>query len=160
MRAQPAQLWSELKRVAALGDAEDFAHIVLKSRGDVTADIEINGGHLAACEPSFTVRGSRGTFTVAPGATDGVLHVIDPAFKFPRRRSSVRTPPLDDMHENLPIEEIPLRLPDNSVAGPTAFWRAVYATIRTAAPFPVSIDEAVEVIRYLQLAKQASPFAK
>ena len=67
MRAQPTQLWSELKRVAALGDAEDFAHIVLKSRGEVTADIEINGGHLAACEPSFTVRGSRGTFTVAPG---------------------------------------------------------------------------------------------
>jgi hypothetical protein len=72
----------------------------------------------------------------------------------------VRTPPLDDMHEDLPVEDVVLRLPEHSVAGPTAYWRAVYATIRTAAPFPVSLDEAVEVIRYLQLAKQASPFAK
>ena len=64
------------------------------------------------------------------------------------------------MHENLPVEDVVLRLPENAVAGPTAYWRAVYATIRTAAPFPVSLDEAVEVIRYLQLAKKASPFAK
>ena len=161
MRAQPTQLWSELKRVAALGDAEDFAHIVLKSRGEVTADIEINGGHLAACEPSFTVRGSRGTFTVAPGATEGVLHVIDPAFKFPRRRSSVRTPPLDDMHEKLPIVDIPTALPPTAEkSGTVAFWRAMYATIRTAEPFPVALDDVVEAIRYLQLVKKASPFAK
>ena len=160
MRTLPAQLWSELKRVVSLGDAEDFLHIVLKSRGEITADVELCGAHLAPAEPSFTLRGSLGSFYVNPGAAEGTLRVISPRFKFPRRRSSVRTPSLDDMHENLPIENIPLRLPDNSVAGPTAFWRAVYATIRTAAPFPVSLDEAVEVIRYLQLAKQASPFAK
>ena len=160
MRTLPTQLWSELKRVVSLGDAEDFLHIVLKSRGEITADVEVCGAHLAPLEPSFLPRGSLGSFYVTPGASEGTLHVVSPHFKFPRRRSSVRTPPLDDMHENLPIEDIPLRLPENSVAGPTAFWRAVYATIRTAAPFPVSIDEMVEVIRYLQLAKQASPFAK
>ena len=160
MRTLPTQLWSELKRVVSLGDAEDFLHIVLKSRGEITADVEVCGAHLAPLEPSFLLRGSLGSFYVTPGASEGTLHVVSPHFKFPRRRSSVRTPPLDDMHENLPIEDIPLRLPENSVAGPTAFWRAVYATIRTAAPFPVSIDEMVEVIRYLQLAKQASPFAK
>ena len=160
MRTQPAQLWSELKRIASLGDAEDVLHIILKSRIEVTADVEICGAHLAPTEPSFMLRGSLGSFTVNPGATEGTLRVISPKFKFPRRRSSVRTPSLDDMHEDLPIEEITLRLPEGSVAGPTAYWRAVYATIRTAAPFPVSVDEAVEVIRYLQLAKQASPFTK
>ena len=160
MRTQPAQLWSELKRIASLGDAEDCLHIVLKSRIEVTADVEICGAHLAPHEPSFMLRGSLGSFTVNPGASEGTLRVISPSFKFPRRRSSVRTPSLDDMHENLPVEEITLRLPEGSVAGPTAYWRAVYATIRTAAPFPVSVDDAVEVIRYLQLAKQASPFTK
>lgn len=161
MRAQPTQLWSELKRVAALGDAEDFAHIVLKSRGTVTADIEINGGHLAHLDPSFTVRGSRGTFTVAPNADEGVYHVIDPNFRFPRRRSSVRTPPLDDMHENLKVVDIPATLPATAEkSGPVALWRALYATIRTAEPFPISLDDVVEAIRYLQLVKQASPFAK
>lgn len=161
MRAQPAQLWSELKRIAALGDAEDFAHIVLKSRGAVTADIEINGGHLAPIEPSFTVRGSRGTFSVAPGATEGTYHVVDPNFHFPRRRSSVRTPPLDDMHEDFKTIDIPATLPPTAeVSGPIAFWRTLYSTIRTAEPFPVALDDVVEAIRYLQLVKNASPFAK
>ena len=161
MRAQPTQLWSELKRIAALGDAEDFAHIVLKSRSSVTADIEINGGHLAHLDPSFAVRGSRGTFTVAPNAEEGVYHVIDPNFRFPRRRSSVRTPPLDDMHEDLKIVDMPATLPATAEkSGPVAFWRALYATIRTAEPFPISLDDVVEAIRYLQLVKQASPFAK
>ena len=160
MRTLPAQLWSELKRVVSLGDAEDFLHIVLKSRAEVTADVEVCGAHLAPIEPSFMLRGSLGSFSVLPGATEGKLRVISPRFKFPRRRSSVRTPPLTDMHEDLPVEDITLRLPENAVSGPTAYWHAVYATIRTAAPFPVSLDEAVEVIRYLQLAKQTSPFAK
>jgi len=160
LRAQPAQLWSELKRVAALGDAEDFAHIVLKGRGDVTVDIEINGGHLARPEPSFTVRGSRGTFTVEPGARAGVLHAIDPACTLPRRRSSVRTPDLGDPHEKLPLVDIPVTLPPDAEKGPAAFWRALYATIRTAAPFPVEADAWVDMTRYLQIVKQSSPFAK
>jgi len=161
MRAQPAQLWSELKRIAALGDAEDFAHIVLKSRGDVTADIEINGGHLGPTEPSFSVRGSRGSFSVTAGAHEGLYRIVDPSYKFPRRRSSVRTPPLDDMHENLKILDMPATLPPQSEkSASVAFWRALYATIRTAEPFPIALDDVVEAIRYLQLVKQASPFAQ
>ena len=134
---------------------------MLKSRGEVTADIEINGGHLAPCDPSFAVRGSRGIFTVAPNADEGVFHVVEPAFHFPRRRSSVRTPPLDDMHEDLKVVDIPATLPPAAEkSGAVAFWRALYATIRTAEPFPVSIDDVVEATRYLQLVKKASPFSK
>ncbi len=160
MRAQPTQLWSELKRVAALGDAEDFAHIVLKSRGEVTADIEINGGNVMPLEPALTIRGSRGAFFVAPGAKEGVYRVIDPGFRFPRRRSSVRTPPLDDMHENFEIKETAVSLPPDADSSHVALWKALYATIRTAEPFPVALDDVVEAIRYLQLVKRASPFAK
>jgi len=160
LRTQPSQLWSELKRVTSLGDAEDFAHIVLKTRGETTADIEINGGVLPPFEPAITLRGSRGTFSVAAGATEGVFHVVDPAFQFPRRRSSVRTPALNDLHEQFQVVDIPLSLPADAVAGDTAFWRTLYSTIRVAAPFPVVLDDVVEAIRYLHLVKQASPFAK
>jgi len=162
MRSQPAQLWSELKRIASLGDAEDFAHVILKSRTEVTADVEICGGQLPPFAPSFTVRASRGSFSVAPGATEGTLRVVDPKFKFPRRRSSVRTPPLADMHEELPIVDIPFSLPAEACTddGPLAYWRALYLTVRTAAPFPVSLDDVVETVRYLQLVKRASSFAK
>ncbi len=160
LRSPPAQLWSELKRIASLGDAEDFAHIVLKTRGELTADIEINGGMLPPFEPSFTIRGSRGTFSVAAGASEGVFHVIDPSFQFPRRRSSVRTPSLNDLHEQFQIQDIPFALPKDADIGDAAYWRSVYGTIRVAAPFPISLDDAVEAIRYLHLVKRSSPFAK
>lgn len=160
LRNRPSQLWSELKRIASLGDAEDFAHIILKTRAEITADVEICGGQLSPFAPSFVVRGTRGAFTAAAGATTGNLHVIDPAFRFPRRRSSVRTPPLADLHENLPVVDIPCALPADAEYGPTAFWKALYASIRTAAPFPVALDDLVDIVRYLQLIKKASPFAK
>ena len=160
LRTRPRQLWSELKRVASLGDAEDFAHIVLKTNTEMTADIEICGGQLPPFNPSFVLRGSRGLFSVAPGASTGTLHIIDPGFRFPRRRSSVRTPPLVDMHENIPGVDLATELPAGTDCGPAAFWRTLYNTIRTAAPFPVALDDVIEVVRYLQLIKKSSPFAK
>lgn len=160
LRARPSQLWSELKRIASLGDAEDHAHIILKSRTEVTADVEICGGQLAPFAPAFVLRGSRGTFTVDAGAATGTLHAIDPGFKFARRRSSVRTPALEDMHEEIPVCDFACTLPPDATFGPVAFWQALSATIRTATPFPVSLDDVVEAIRYLQIVKKTSPFAK
>ena len=71
----------------------------------------------------------------------------------------MRTPPLCDMHESFPIVDIPCALPPGTDTGPTAFWRALYATIRTAAPFPVALDDVLETVRYLQIVKKASPFS-
>ena len=39
-----------------------------------------------------------------------------------------------------------------------SFCGIMHSTIRTAAPFPVPLDDVVETIRYLQLIKRASPF--
>ena len=65
------------------------------------------------------------------------------------------------MHENLKVVDIPATLPPSAEkSGPVAFWRTLYATIRTAEPFPVSLDDIVEATRYLQLVKKASSFAK
>lgn len=158
LRSQPSQLWSELRRIAALGDAEDFAHIILKTRGAATADIEINGGALPPFEPAFTLRGLRGSFSVAADASCGTFHTIDPAFKFPRRRPGVGTPPLDGLHEQPPLQDAPLSLPAGCETGCAAFWRAAHAAMRTAAPPPVSIDDAVEAIRFMHLVKRSSPF--
>lgn len=156
----PIQMWSELKRIASLGDAEDYAHINLKTRGPVSADIEFSGGVLAPNRaPAFVIRAERGVFTVPDSkSTSGTLTVIDPDFKFPRRRSSVRTPPLGDLHEDIPIVEIPVELPKGTMHGPSAFWRHVYATVRTAAPFPLQIEDSIEAVKFAHLMKKTSPF--
>ena len=157
----PIQMWSELRRVASLGDAEDCAHVNLKTRGLVSADIEFNGGVLPEDRgPSFVIRGSRGTFKVQPGASEGTLTVIDPDFSFPRRRSSVRTPELVDMHENVPVKTFKVELEKGTLHGPSAFWKHLYDTVRIAAPFPLALEDSLEAVKFAHLMKKTSPFGK
>lgn len=157
----PVQMWSDLKRVASLGDAEDFARVMLKTRGLLTADVEFNGGCLPGLRsPSFEIRGERGTFRVEPGASEGVLTVIDPSFSFPRRRSSVRTPPMEDLHEDFPVVNITVSLPADTERGQDVFWKRLYETVSTAAPFPFPLDDSMEVVKLAQLMKKTSPFGK
>ena len=110
--------------------------------------------------PSFVIRGERGTFKVMPGASEGTLTVIDPDFKFPRRRSSVRTPELGDMHEEFPVKTFTVSLPRETLSGPSAFWRHVYDTVRTAAPFPLALEDSMEAVKFAHLMKKTSPFGK
>ncbi|MBQ0032931.1 MAG: Gfo/Idh/MocA family oxidoreductase [bacterium] len=157
----PIQMWSELKRLASLGDAEDYAHVNLKTRDLMSAEIEFNGGCLPSERgPSFEIRGERGVFKVLPGATSGTMAVIDPKFSFPRRRSSVRTPAIKDMHEEFPVQTIDVRLPKGTLYGPSAFWKHVYDTVRTAAPFPLQLEDSIEAIKLAHLMKKTSPFGK
>ncbi len=157
----PIQMWSELKRIASVGDAEDYAHVNLKTRMRLSADVEFNGGSLPGeRSPSFVIRAERGVFKVNDGATQGVLRVVDPAYRFPRRRSSVRTPDIKDLHEQFPIAEIPVTLPKGSMYGISAFWKHVYDTVRTAAPFPLALEDAIEAVKFAHLMKKTSPFGK
>jgi len=157
----PIQMWSELKRIASLGDAEDYAHVNLKTRELASADVEFNGGVLPQDRDySFVIRGERGCFKVMPGAATGKLIVIDPNFDFPRRRSSVRTPELTDMHEDLPVQEIEVSLPKGTLNGPSAFWKHVYDTVRVAAPFPHRLEDSIEAVKFSHLMKKTSPFGK
>ena len=155
----PIQMWSELKRIASLGDAEDYAHVNLKTRTQISADIEFNGGVLAPCRaPSFVIRGERGVFSVNPNSPTGTLTTVDPGYKFSRRRSSVRTPPLVDMHESIPVVTTEVSLPKGALHGPSAFWKCVYDTVRTAAPFPLQLEDSIEAVKFAHLMKKTSPF--
>ena len=156
---QPIQMWSELKRIASLGDAEDYAHVNLKTRTQISADVEFNGGVLPSeRSPSFVIRAERGTFSVAQGSSVGRLTVIDPDFKFPRRRSSVRTPEIVDMHEEFPVKTFEVALPKGTLHGPSAFWKRVYDTVRVAAPFPLQLEDSIEAVKFAHLMKKTSPF--
>ena len=157
----PIQMWGELKRLASLGDAEDFAHMNLKTRDLVSADVEFNGGCLLPeRSPSFELRAERGVFKVEQGSSSGKLTVIDPNFSFPRRRSSVRTPPIKDMHEEVPVQTFEVSLPKGTPYGPSAFWKCVYDTVRTAAPFPLQLEDSIEAVKFSHLLKKTSPFGK
>lgn len=155
----PAQMFSELKRIVSLGDAEDYARVNLKTRDLVSADIEYNGGLVGGPRsPSLVVRGDMGVLSCRPGAVTGELVYIPKEYKFPRRRSSVKTPSLADLHEDIPVVREEVSLERGTGYGPTAFWKCLYNTVRVAAPFPMTFEDALEVVRFTHLIKKTSPY--
>ena len=160
LRTPPVKVWSDLKRVASVGDAEDYVHIVLRNMGGVTVDLEISGGRIGSI-PQFIVTGTKGDFTLFPNAAAGTLRYLDPKQKLARRRSSVRTPPLGSFGTPETLRWIETAVPVNPKAdsGMTLIWEHVFAAIRENRPYPVTLDTAIETMRILSLVKKDSPFA-
>ena len=57
-----ADMWSDLKKIAAVGDAEDHLKVILKGQNGRIVDLEISGGS-AIKEPEYIVLGTRGGLT-------------------------------------------------------------------------------------------------
>ena len=72
----------------------------------------------------------------------------------------MRTPPFGDMHERFPVKTFDISLPKSTLSGASAFWKHVYDTVRTAAPFPLSLEESIEAVKFVHLMKKTSPYGK
>jgi hypothetical protein len=95
-----------------------------------------------------------------PNASEAKLRYLDPSKPLERRRSSVRTPPLDCqvtpevfywLDTTLPLS----RAPNTELA---QIWEHVFNTIRENKPYPIPLDNAIEIMRLLALVKKDSPF--
>lgn len=160
LNTPPVKVWADFKRVASVGDAEDFFRIIVRNLGGLTVDLEISGGRISE-EPLFVITGTRGEFRLMPNATEGRIRYLDPDEKQDRRRSSVRTPPLMSQvsQEVFKWLEKPVPLTVSGDAGLTIIWEQVYNVIRENKPFPIPLDNAIEVLRIISLVKKESLFA-
>ena len=156
--APPAKIWSDLKRVAAVGDAEDYVHILMRNADGLTVDLEISGGRIIR-EPEYAVTGTRGGLTLS-GNTEVKLRYLDPKQKLSRRRSSVRTPPLNTFGtpESLKWIEETVPVKPKTPSGMSLIWEHLFATIRQNRPFPVTLDQAIEVMRVITAARKETAF--
>ena len=149
-----AGLWSDLKRVAAVGDAEDQLKIILRGTNGRVVDMEISGG-AAIRAPEYLIWGTRGALK-CDGDTITVRY-LDPKVKLPKRKADPGTP---EQHfgtpENLPwIEKTFQAAPKHA----WNIWDELHAAIRHGKRFPITLDEALEVMRVIGLAKKGTPFA-
>jgi len=160
LNTPPVKVWADFKRVASVGDAEDFFRIIVRNLGGLTVDLEISGGRMSE-EPLFVITGTRGEFRLMPGAVEGRIRYLDPSEKQDRRRSSVRTPPLNSQvaPEHFKWLEKTVSLKATGDAGLTIIWEHVYNVIRENKPFPIPLDNAIEVLRIISLVKKESLFA-
>ena len=149
------EIWSDLKLVAAKGDAEDHLKINLKGENGRIVDLEISGG-VSLPDPVYVVRGSRGSL-VSYDEKRLKLKYLNPAVPIPEIKASSANPPLEGGFGG---QVAPVWVEDELGVAPSTgdqtekIWLYLYETIRNGAPYPITIDQAVEVVRVIDKVKQ------
>jgi scyllo-inositol 2-dehydrogenase (NADP+) len=149
-------IWSDLKKVAAVGDAEDHLKIVLTGRNGRVIDIEISGG-AAIGEPEYLVWGTRGALKSSGNEIE--LRYIRPDQVLSRRRPNPETPGTSFSSPDH-IEWVEEKIPVNP-ADPvdmTTIWDELYDAVRNGADFRVKLSEAVEVMKVVSEVKKGTKF--
>jgi len=147
-------MWSDLKRVAAVGDAEDHLVIILRGTSGRIVDMEISGG-AAVKPPVYFLLGSKGALVCEDEKTVK-LRYLDPKRKLKARKPKSGDPgatfgtpeDLRWIEKEIPVK--PARTWD--------IWDELYAALRKGKPFPIKLEEAVEIMRVISMAKKGTPF--
>ena len=173
-----ADLWCDLQHHVAAGDAEDQIKLLLRGKNGRVADVEISN---VVTIPAnwYEVWGSRGTLVVpSPGKTIR-LKYLRPDLNLPPLRAVPGVFPLaygnPNDHLEFVEEERPVtttartyqrgKLVDPDSIDPGAgytyqdtMWEHVYAAITEGIPYPVTINEGVEVVRVTEEARRISGY--
>ena len=153
-----AELWSDLKRVAAVGDAEDHLKIVLKGENGRVVDLEISGG-AALGEPEYVILGTKGALTCDEREIH--LRYLDPEHKLPRRRAKAGTPGEKGGGggpDALKWIDKTLKVRPRARCDTPSIWDHLYEAIRNGKPFPITLEESLEVMRVISLVKKGTEF--
>jgi predicted dehydrogenase len=160
LEAPVADLWSDLQRIAAVGDAEDHLKIVLRGANGRVVDLEISGG-AALPEPEYIILGERGAL-ICEG-DDITLRYLPPAYEFPPEAASAETPPLVysfGKGGELPWISETMKVQPNPPAEMDDIWDYLYATLREGKPFPITMEQALEVIHVIERARRGTAFQR
>ncbi len=145
--------YSDLKRVAAVGDAEDHVKIVLKGTNGRVVDLEISGG-VSIGSPTYRVFGKRGSLELS--GNEIKLKYLDPSRELVEKLANPGTPgetfgtpeELTWIEETLAVME-----GSNSI-----IWDKLYDSIREEAEFPIRLEEALEVMKVISGTKEETEF--
>ncbi len=148
------EIWSDLKRIAAVGDAEDHLKIVLKGTNGRIVDIEISGGG-AVPMPTFLVWGTKGGLTVEKDSIR--LRYLDPDAELAAREADTGTPRFGFSGAPDELKWIEKTVPVGPREQPD-IWDEVHKAVREGAPYPITVDQAVEVMRVVSEVKKGTAF--
>ena len=112
----------------------------------------------SAAEPEYIVLGDKGALTC--NGEKIKLKYLDPKHKLPPRKPNPGDPNFqfgspDDLkwiEEEIPVS--PAKKIDM-----TMIWDDLYAAVRLGKKFPITLDQAVEVMRVISMTKKGTKFA-
>ncbi len=155
------EIWSDLKKVAAVGDAEDHLKIILKGENGRIVDMEISGG-AAMPEPEYLISGDKGALSCT--GTEIKLKYLNPKVKLGPCKALEDTPPLEGSFGNTEkLEWIEKTIKVEPVCPPCdthRIWDFLFESIRSKKAFPIKYEEALEVVKVCSKVKKNSGFEK
>ncbi len=159
LEAPVAEIWSNLKKIAAVGDAEDHLKIILRGKNDRVVEVEISGG-AALPQPEYVIFGTKGALTCHNDQIQ--MKYLDPMVKLAPRKASKATPPMEGSFgqpDKLVWKEEILKVSPKTGWDTDAIWDHLHEAIREGKKFPITADEAVEVVRIIEEVKRGTAFA-
>jgi predicted dehydrogenase len=151
------EIWSDLKKVAAVGDSEDHIKIILKNEKGLVVDLEISGGS-AIGEPEYLISGSRGALK-ASGKTI-TLRYWDPKAKPSKRKANPDTPEGGfGSKDDLVWIDQEIEVAPKLTCSMTSVWDYLYEAVRKGKHYPITLDEAVAVMEVVSAVKKGTKFA-
>jgi len=140
-------IWADLKNVAALGDAEDHLKIILRGENGRVVDLEISGG-ITLPSPVYAVYGTKGSL-ISPDEQDIILKYLDPKQVLADQTANPETPPITGPFGNSEVlkwvRKTIMVEPANGYNGED-IYPCLYAAIREGKPFPITVEEACQVL--------------
>lgn len=148
-------IWSDLKCIAAAGDAEDHLKIILTGTKGRVVEVEISGG-VALSAPQYIVWGARGALT-CDGKTIHMKH-LNPAVALAPIKANPGNPEGGFANrENLAWVEKDVEVQKMDLA---QIWDHLYDALRKDKKFPIKDQEAEQVMWVVSQAKKGTKFAK
>lgn len=155
-----ADMWSDLKLVAAKGDAEDHLKIILKGENGRVVDLEISGG-AALREDEYIIFGTHGALR-SSGKTIHLRYMNKKTSPRPRQgRADPGTPDRGaSFGGNAEIDwvEETIEVVAKQTGNTASIWDHVHASIRGRKPFPITLDEALMNMKVISDVKKGTPF--
>lgn len=154
-------LWSDMQHRVAAGTADDYFKIILRGENRRVVDVEVSG-NTTLPDSVYYAEGSRGSLVVPLEETTVQLKYLDPDFKFSPRHANYgnRTSfGSYGVNEDIPwIEETVPIAPANGRTKLHMMWPAIYESMVNNVPYPIKIEEGLDVVRVTEWARQVSGF--
>jgi len=147
-------VWADLRSVICIGDGDDQIKLLLRAENGMVADLEISGTN-AKPGREIEILGERGTLIYDPAVGAIEMRFVDPACEFKALKPHPENPPMQygNFDEKLTFIEQKVEIPPVPQIA-----EHIYAAIREGRPFPIRLEEAVEVVRLCDEAFRRSGF--
>jgi len=148
------EMFSDIKRVAAVGDAEDHIKIVFRGVNKRIVDMEISGG-VALPTPEYVVYGTRGSLIGEPRKL--TWKYLDPSVELAKITANPETPGSGSYGN----DEVLQWLEDSYELGndkTNVIWDYFYDAYRFDKPYPITHAQAIKTVKTIAACKVGTEF--